>query len=135
LNRRPGSGNRKITCEQRGWHKEDVSKSLKLLAQWLTHVANTETEEKKEIILASMLVPALKFLHISSEINLKYEYYNPKNNTRYLNINEFKNPNTNDSTKSLIEILSQSPSYFFFENIIKYKSYNGCCIPTIRLDG
>ena len=60
-----------------------------------------------------MLVPALKFLHISSEINLKYEYYNPQDKTHYLNINEFKNLNTNDSTKSLIEILSQLPSYFF----------------------
>uniref|UniRef100_U9UC90 Uncharacterized protein n=1 Tax=Rhizophagus irregularis (strain DAOM 181602 / DAOM 197198 / MUCL 43194) TaxID=747089 RepID=U9UC90_RHIID len=77
LNRRPGSGKRKTTCEQHKLHKEDTSKSLKLLAQWLTYVADTETEEKKEIILASMLVPALKFLYTPSETPLKYEYYNP----------------------------------------------------------
>ncbi|GBC44526.2 hypothetical protein GLOIN_2v1785590 [Rhizophagus irregularis DAOM 181602=DAOM 197198] len=81
LNRRPGSGKRKTTCEQHKLHKEDTSKSLKLLAQWLTYVADTETEEKKEIILASMLVPALKFLYTPSETPLKYEYYNSKDNT------------------------------------------------------
>ncbi|RGB21950.1 hypothetical protein C1646_776936 [Rhizophagus diaphanus] len=60
-----------------------------------------------------MLVPALKFLYTSSEIPLKYEYYNPKNNTRYLNLNEFNNTNNsiniNDSIKSLIEILPKLP--------------------------
>ncbi|CAB4375686.1 unnamed protein product [Rhizophagus irregularis] len=42
------SGKRKTTCEQHKLHKEDTSKSLKLLAQWLTYVADTETEEKKK---------------------------------------------------------------------------------------
>ncbi|RGB26238.1 hypothetical protein C1646_770683 [Rhizophagus diaphanus] len=84
--------------------------------------ADTETEEKKEIILASMLVPALKFLYNSSETPLKYEYYNPKNNTRYLNLNEFNyindSINIDDSIKSLIEILPKLPSYFFLKLLL-----------------
>ena len=47
LNHRPGPGKHKSTCEQRGLHKDDISKSLELLAQWLTYFARTETEEKK----------------------------------------------------------------------------------------
>ncbi|UZO28281.1 uncharacterized protein OCT59_021814 [Rhizophagus irregularis] len=119
LNRRPGSGKRKTTCEQHKLHKEDTSKSLKLLAQWLTYVADTETEEKKEIILASMLVPALKFLYTPSETPLKYEYYNSKDNTRYLNLDEFNNTNNiDDSIKFLIEILPKLPSYFFLKLLL-----------------
>ncbi len=117
LNRRSGSGKRKFNCE----HENDTSKSLELLAQWLTNVANTETEEKKKIILASMLVPALNFLFTSSEIPLKYEYYNPKNNTRHSNLNECINSininNSNDSTTSLTAILSELPSYFFLKSL------------------
>ncbi|POG64839.1 hypothetical protein GLOIN_2v1782374 [Rhizophagus irregularis DAOM 181602=DAOM 197198] len=111
LNRQPSSGKRKTTCEQHKLHKEDTSKSLKLLAQWLTYVVDTETEEKKEIILASMLVPALKFLYTPSETPLKYEYYNPKDNTHYLNLDEFNNTNNiDDSIKFLIEILPKLPN-------------------------
>ncbi|PKB96693.1 hypothetical protein RhiirA5_506875 [Rhizophagus irregularis] len=119
LNHQPSSGKRKTTCEQHKLHKEDTSKSLKLLAQWLTYVADTETEEKKEIILASMLVPALKFLYTPSETPLKYEYYNSKDNTRYLNLDEFNNTNNiDDSIKFLIEILPKLPSYFFLKLLL-----------------
>ena len=78
LNHRPGPGKRKSTCEQRELHKDDISKSLELLAQWLTYFARTETEEKKKLILASILVPTLTILFTSSEIPLKYKYYNSK---------------------------------------------------------
>ena len=68
-----------------------------------------------------MLVPTLNFLFTSSKIPLKYEYYNPKNNTRYSNPNEFINTNTtnfNDSTSSLVRILSKLPSYFFLKLLL-----------------
>ncbi|RHZ83702.1 hypothetical protein Glove_88g136 [Diversispora epigaea] len=42
-----GSGKRKFTCEQRELHKDDVTKSLKLLSRWILYIANNETEEKK----------------------------------------------------------------------------------------
>ncbi|CAB5378853.1 unnamed protein product [Rhizophagus irregularis] len=113
------SGKRKTTCEQHKLHKEDTSKSLKLLAQWLTYVVDTKTEEKKEIILTSLLVTALKFLYTPSETLLKYEYYNPKDNTRYLNLDEFNNTNNiDDSIKFLIEILPKLLSYFFLKLLL-----------------
>ena len=55
----------------------------------------------------------LKFLFTSSKVPLKYEYYNPKNNTRYSNPNEFINTNTTNFNDSTIPILSNLPSYFF----------------------
>ncbi|CAG8752221.1 hypothetical protein RhiirA1_481151 [Rhizophagus irregularis] len=59
-----------------------------------------------------MLVSALKFLYTPSETLLKYEYYNPKDNTHYLNLNEFNNTNNiDDSIKSLIEILPKLPNW------------------------
>ncbi|CAB4375685.1 unnamed protein product [Rhizophagus irregularis] len=66
-----------------------------------------------------MLVSALKFLYTPSETPLKYEYYNPKDNTRYLNLDEFNNTNNiDDSIKFLIEILPKLPSYFFLKLLL-----------------
>ncbi|RHZ51289.1 hypothetical protein Glove_481g108 [Diversispora epigaea] len=109
INRRTGSGKQKFDCK-RELHKNDVSKSLELIIQWLKYVVNTKSEEEKEIILASILVPILNLLFTSFETPLKYEYYNPKNNTRYSN-------DSNNSPLFLITILSELPSYFFLKSL------------------
>ena len=84
--------------------------------QWFTYITSIKIKEKKEIILASILVLILNFLFISSKIPLKYEYYNSKNNTRYSNPNEFINTNTtnfNDLTSSLVRIYPNCLVIFF----------------------
>jgi hypothetical protein len=107
------------------------------LIQWLTYVTQTETEEKKKLILASILVLILPFLFTSFETPLKYKYYSLKDNIYYSNIDEFINSdhsiNTNYSTnynetnhpsifnslpKFLIVILSKLPSYFFLKSLL-----------------
>ncbi|RHZ83717.1 hypothetical protein Glove_88g39 [Diversispora epigaea] len=109
INRRTGSGKQKFDCKHE-LHKNDVSKSLELIIQWLKYVVNTKSKEEKEIILASILVPILNLLFTSFETPLKYEYYNPKNNTRYSN-------DSNNSPPFLITILSELPSYFFLKSL------------------
>ncbi|RHZ48801.1 hypothetical protein Glove_541g10 [Diversispora epigaea] len=114
LNQRPGPGKRKSTCEQCELHKDDIMKSLELVAQWIIYVANYETKEKKQILLASILVPILNFLFLF-ETSFKVKYYDFSNNSYYSNSNEF---NENINSINLITVLSEIPSFFFIKLLL-----------------
>ncbi|RHZ68812.1 hypothetical protein Glove_293g8 [Diversispora epigaea] len=60
-------------------------------------------------------VPILNLLFTSFEIPLKYEYYNPKNNTRYSN-------DFNNLSLFLITILSKLPKNFFLKSLLIFNN-------------
>ncbi len=117
LHHQPGPGKRTVTCIEKNWHINDSTKSLELLAQWLHHVAQTESEDQKKKILACMLVPAINFLYTPSEIfPLKYIYCNPKDDD-YYNNNDVSESMIPNPTKT-IPFLFQIPSFFFLEMLM-----------------
>jgi hypothetical protein len=67
---RPGRGKRAITCITENSHKEDITKGLEFLGDWLINIARTEYEEIKKDLLIETFKTFLPFVNrLSSQTN------------------------------------------------------------------
>ncbi|PKK75454.1 hypothetical protein RhiirC2_708101, partial [Rhizophagus irregularis] len=98
---RPGRGRETLSCKKRGDHKGDIKKNLKMLANWLLHVANNENFEYQENVLTAILPQISPF-------------FNAKNKSTMVSQPDI----SNTLDKSLYSNHS-APSYFILKTVMK----------------
>ncbi|GBC48336.2 hypothetical protein GLOIN_2v1880892 [Rhizophagus irregularis DAOM 181602=DAOM 197198] len=98
---RPRRGREILLCKKRGDHKGDIKKNLKMLANWLLHVANNENFEYQENVLTAILPQISPF-------------FNAKNKSTMVSQPDI----SNTLDKSLYSNHS-APSYFILKTVMK----------------